>query len=278
MNVIRGYIQLTRPVNLLIAFGSIFVGGFVTGTIHPFSKLMLACFSGALIAAGANSINDYYDLEIDQINKPGRPLPSGLVTPSQACYFALILFAVGTLASSFIHLPGFVIALCSSLLLYLYSFRLKRTILWGNLTVALLSGMAFIYGGLAVGRYREAVIVGIFSFFFHLSREIIKDIEDMKGDRSEGLITLPLKYGVKSALVLASIVMVLLIGLTLVPYFMHIFSPVYLIIVIAGVDLFLAYVLFAMWIRPVPEHLGRLAVLMKADMLVGLLAVYFGRG
>ncbi len=278
MNAIRGYIQLTRPVNLLIAFGSIFVGGFVTGTIHPFSKLMLACFSGALIAGGANSINDYYDLEIDRINKPGRPLPSGLVKPLQAQLFSLILFALGIAAGSFIHLPAFIIAFSSSVLLYLYSFRLKRTILWGNLTVALLSGMAFIYGGLAVGRTREAAIVGIFSFLFHLSREIIKDIEDMKGDRSEGLITLPLKYGIKNALVLTSIVMVVLIGLTLVPYFMKFFSLVYLIIVIAGVDFFLIYILFAMWIRPIPEHLGRLAVLMKADMLVGLLAVYLGRG
>ena len=100
----------------------------------------------------------------------------------------------------------------------------------------------------------------------------------MKGDRSEGLITLPLKYGIKNALVLTSIVMVVLIGLTLVPYFMKFFSLVYLIIVIAGVDFFLIYILFAMWIRPIPEHLGRLAVLMKADMLVGLLAVYLGRG
>jgi geranylgeranylglycerol-phosphate geranylgeranyltransferase len=278
MSAIRGYILLTRPVNLLIAFGSIFVGGFVTGTIHPFSKLMLACFSGALIAGGANSINDYYDLEIDRINKPGRPLPSGLVKPLQAQLFSLILFALGIAAGSFIHLPAFIIAFSSSVLLYLYSFRLKRTILWGNLTVALLSGMAFIYGGLAVGRTREAAIVGIFSFLFHLSREIIKDIEDMKGDRSEGLITLPLKYGIKNALVLTSIVMVVLIGLTLVPYFMKFFSLVYLIIVIAGVDFFLIYILFAMWIRPIPEHLGRLAVLMKADMLVGLLAVYLGRG
>jgi geranylgeranylglycerol-phosphate geranylgeranyltransferase len=278
MNAIRGYIQLTRPVNLLIAFGSIFIGGFVTGTIHPISKLILASFSGTLIAAGANSINDYYDLEIDRINKPGRPLPSGQVKPLQAQYFSLILFALGVIAGSFIHLPAFIIAFSSSVLLYLYSFRLKRTILWGNLTVALLSGMAFIYGGLAVGRTREAAIVGIFSFFFHLSREIIKDIEDMKGDRSEGLITLPLKYGIKSALLLSSTVIVVLIGLTLVPYFIHVFSLVYLIIVIAGVDLFLIYILFAMWIRPIPEHFGRLAVLMKADMLVGLLAVYFGRG
>ena len=72
MKTIQGYIQLTRPINLIIAFLSVFIGGFVTGTIHPLSKLLLACFSGMLIAAGANSINDYYDLEIDRINKPSR--------------------------------------------------------------------------------------------------------------------------------------------------------------------------------------------------------------
>ena len=79
MKTITGYIQLTRPVNLLIALLSIFIGGFVTGTIHPLLKLLLASFSGMLVAAGANSINDYYDLEIDRINKPKRPLPSGLI-------------------------------------------------------------------------------------------------------------------------------------------------------------------------------------------------------
>lgn len=277
MKPIQGYIQLTRPVNLLIAFFSIFIGGFVTGSIHPLLKLLLACFSGMLIAAGANSINDYYDLEIDRINKPKRPLPSGLVAPYRAHLFALVLFGLGILVGCFIHFIAFCIALCSSILLYLYSYRFKRTILWGNLVVALISGMAFIYGGSAVGRYLEALVVGIFAFLFHLSREIIKDIEDMKGDRSQGLVTYPLKHGIKKALVLTSFVMVVLIGLTFVPYFLHLFSVVYLWIVVIGVDLFLIYVLFSMWVQPTSVNTGRLAVLMKADMVVGLLAVYLGR-
>jgi geranylgeranylglycerol-phosphate geranylgeranyltransferase len=277
MKPIQGYIRLTRPINLLIAFVSIFIGGFVTGTIHPLSKLLLACFSGMLITGGANSINDYYDLEIDRINKPERPLPSGLIAPINARVFALILFALGILMGCFIHLIAFYIVLCSSILLYLYSYRFKRTVLCGNLIVAFISGMAFIYGGLAVGRYREALIVGIFAFLFHLSREIIKDIEDMKGDRSQGLITYPLRHGIKRALVLASFVIIVLIGLTPVPYSLHLFSVIYLLIVIIGVDFFLVYVLFSMWIRPTSTNIARLAVLMKADMLVGLLAVYLGR-
>ena len=105
----------------------------------------------------------------------------------------------------------------------------------------------------------------------------MKDVEDMKGDRSQGLITYPLKYGIKRALLLSSIVMIVLIGLTLAPYFLNLFSWVYLFIVVFGVDLFLVYVLFAMWIRPTSEHIGQLAVLMKVDMLFGLLAIYLGR-
>ena len=53
------YVKLTRPLNLLIAFISIFIGGFVTGTIQPLNRLLLACFSGVLIGAGANAINDF---------------------------------------------------------------------------------------------------------------------------------------------------------------------------------------------------------------------------
>ena len=276
METIRGYIRLTRPVNLFIAFLSIFVGGFVTGSIQPLAKLLLACASGTLIMAAANAVNDYYDYDIDRINKPQRPLPAGLVPPEKAHGFSIGCFLLGICFSFFIHLTGVAIAIGSSILLYLYSYLLKRTVLWGNITVALVSGMAFVYGGLAIGRIREALIVGIFAFFFHWGREIIKDVEDMEGDRSVGIATLPIRYGVRAALCWATGVLVVLIGLTLIPYIMRIFSVSYLIVVVAGVDVFLVYVLISMWRKPVAANLGRLAVLMKADMLMGLLAVYLG--
>jgi geranylgeranylglycerol-phosphate geranylgeranyltransferase len=276
MKKIDGYIQLTRPINLLIAFVSIFMGGFVTGSIQPLARLLFACLSGTFIAAGANAVNDFYDLEIDRINRPKRPLPSGRISPTHAHVFSIVLFILGIVFSVFIHMAGTIIAISSSVLLYLYSLRLKRTVLWGNITVATITGMAFVYGGMAVGRTRVAMVVGVFAFFYHGAREIIKDVEDIEGDQAQGISTLPIRYGVKSALVWITIALIILIGLTFIPYVLGIFSVYYLVIVVVGVDFFLVYVLMSMWRNSEPRNLGRLSVWMKADMLMGLLAVYLG--
>ena len=160
---------------------------------------------------------------------------------------------------------------------FLYSYRLKRTAVWGNLTVAFVTGLAFVYGGLAVGRVGSALVVGVFAFFYHWGREIIKDVEDVEGDRALGARTLPVACGRKVAFAWATGVLVVLMGLTLVPYFLNLFSLRYLIVVVLGVDLFLGYVLFSMWRRSEPANLHRLAFLMKVDMFVGLVAVYVGR-
>ena len=140
-----------------------------------------------------------------------------------------------------------------------------------------MTGLAFVYGGLAVNRIGPALIVGCFAFFFHLGREIIKDMEDMEGDRAEGITTLPIRFGVKAALIWTTTILVTLIGLTLVPYIVHIFSFPYLIVVVVGVDFFLVYVVFSIWTRPESKNFGRLSLLMKLDMFIGLLAVYLGK-
>ncbi len=277
MQAIKAYIQLTRPLNLLIAFLSIFIGGFVTGTIHPVAKLLMACLSGTCVTAGANAVNDYFDLEIDRMNKPLRPLPRGAIRPGKAHGFGMMLFGTGIILSVLIHTTALIIAVGSSFLLYLYSLRLKKIPVWGNVTVAFVTGLAFVYGGLAVNRIGSALIVGLFAFFFHWSREIIKDIEDIEGDRSQGVRTLPIVGGVKVALIWATVLIVVLIGLTFVPYMLNMFSIRYLIAVVLGVHLFLVYTVISMWRKPEPAHLGRLALWMKLDMFFGLLAVYLGR-
>lgn len=273
---IQGYILLTRPLNLIIAFISVFVGGFITGTVQPLFRLFMACTSATLIAAGANAINDVYDVAIDRINKPRRPLPAGRVDIHRARVFAVLLFLAGMGVSLTLGLPGFVMALISSVSLYAYSWKLKRTVLWGNFSVAFFSGLAFVYGGLAVHRFREALIVGVFALFYHFAREIIKDTEDMIGDSEDYVITFPIRYGVKPALALATAVLAVLTGLTLIPYGLGIFSVAYLWVVLIGVDGFLGYVVISMWRDRNPENLRRLAFLMKLNMFVGLLAVYAG--
>jgi geranylgeranylglycerol-phosphate geranylgeranyltransferase len=274
---IKGYIVLTRPVNLAIAFLSILMGGAVTGTVQPLVKLLLACFSATFITAGANAVNDAFDVDIDRINKPNRPLPSGMVGLKAAHRFSILCFVTGVTLGAFIHIPGLIIAFLTSILLYFYSYRLKRTVVWGNLTVALVSGMAFVYGGLAVGRVREAAVVGTFAFLFHLAREMIKDAEDVEGDRALGLRTLPIVYGIKTTLAWAAVVMAVLMVATLVPYATGFFGKAYLVTVLFGVDAFLLFAIISMFSNPEPKHLGKLAIWMKADMLLGLLAVYLGK-
>ncbi|NOZ60350.1 MAG: UbiA family prenyltransferase [Calditrichaeota bacterium] len=274
---VKEYFRLTRPLNVFIGMLSIFLGAFVTGTIQPLWRVLLASLSGGLIAAAANAINDYFDVEIDRINKPNRPIASGKMSRKQARTFSHILFYAGILISIFVNWKALIVAVFSSLLLYQYSARLKRTILWGNLSVSLVSALAFIYGGIAVNRLEIALIPAIFSFFYHLGREIIKDTEDIVGDEADGIVTFPIKYGVQKALALSSGIYLFLIALTLVPYFFHIFGIYYLIIVLAVVDLVVLLVLFFIWRDRSQKNLSRLSLILKLNMFAGLIAIYCGQ-
>lgn len=276
MGTVRAYIRLTRPVNLLIAVFSVFAGGLVTGGIEPLFRLLTACLSALFIMAGANAVNDYFDVEIDRINKPYRPLPAGMLSRNAARNFAFMLFAAGIAASFFINRPAVVTAIISVCVLYLYSARLKRMMILGNLTVGVITGMAFVYGGMAVGGGGLSLLVGGFALFFHWGREIIKDLEDAEGDRAEGLKTLPLVKGARTAVAQATAVLVILVVLTLLPLGTGWFTPLYFWIVVPGVDLFIIWVIAAIWRSQEPHHLHRIATLMKADMLVGLVAVFLG--
>lgn len=273
----KAYLELIRPVNVLIAFAAIFVGAFITGTIHPLARVTLACISGALVAAGGNSINDFYDVDIDRINKPRRPLPSGQVAAEEALLFSLILLSSGVILGFLIGPKAFLIALFCALLLVSYSARLKRMPLWGNLAVSTATGLAFIYGGLAVGRFQAALIPAGFAFLFHLGREIIKDIEDFEGDVGVNTKTIPICWGVRWALGITTGVFLCLIALTLFPFFFRIYRLAYLVVVVLGVDLVLVYVIFSMWANSRPANLARLSTILKADMVVGLLAICLGR-
>jgi geranylgeranylglycerol-phosphate geranylgeranyltransferase len=273
---IWSYVILTRPLNVVIGGLSIFVGALVTGTIHPLRHVLIACASGSLVAAGANAINDYFDVEIDRRNKPYRLLPAGKIARRKARVFALALL-LGSLLGAAIGPVPLLVAASTATLLYVYSWRLKRTVLWGNIAVSVATALAFIYGGLAVGRPAAALIPAGFAFLFHLGREIIKDVEDMHGDRLEGVVTLPIRHGRRTALVVATAVYALVVAVTPLPYVGGVYDLAYLLVVVAGVDTVVAYVVVQMWRRPDPPTLHRLSELLKADMFVGLVAIYVGR-
>ncbi len=268
-------IQLSRPVNVAITLLSVFIAAFITGTLQPLRAVLLACISAGLIAAAANTINDFYDLEIDRINKPRRPLPAGKISPAAARAAALAEFALGNLLASLISPPMFLIAAFFSLLTYLYAAFLKRTVLWGNFAVSLTTAAAFFYGGTAVNRPAQTLIPAAFAFFFHFGREIIKDMEDVRGDSVHHARTFPIRFGMRPAIALVWVNFITLMALTLLPFAMGWYGPVYFIIVAAGLYPVIFYTLISLLKNTTSRRLGFLSALLKADMVVGLLAIYF---
>ena len=273
---INNFIILSRPANIIIAAITIFIAAGLSGPLSPISNVILAAISTSLIAVGANVINDYFDVEIDRINKPNRILPSGKISRKQALIFFAISYFVAWILATFISFAMFIIAFVSSIILYLYSFKYKRVVLWGNFIVSFVSGLAFIYGGLSVNRVNESLFPACFAFLFHFGREIIKDIQDIDGDTNQGAVTFPIKYGVRSALILTTCIFIVLILFTLLPYFWGIYGIYFLFIVVFGVHSILIFIVISGWINPSPKNLGLLSNILKVDMLVGLFAIYMG--
>ncbi len=272
---IKGILLLARPVNVFITGLSIFLGALISAPHHYWQVAVLwACLAGAFIAAGANAINDYFDVEIDRINKPSRPIPSGKISPQTALYLAIIEFSIGLVLNLFLPWEMFAVAFLTTVLLILYSAHFKRTALWGNLLVSAITFLAFFYGGMAVGRPQEAIIPGIFSFFFHWGREIIKDLQDVEGDIANNAQTFPIKYGHRATIQLVHGIFSLLIIVTYLPYRVHWYSVTYFVTVLIGIYPVLIFVLWRLRKNPPPRELGFLSNLLKADMLVGLLALY----
>jgi geranylgeranylglycerol-phosphate geranylgeranyltransferase len=277
MNKILAYLKLTRPPNNLIVALSVLVGALVAGEIDHWWGVVFACLSALFISAGGNCLNDFFDVEIDRINKPFRPLPRGEISTKSTLWFSGFLFLIGFCLSIFIGLLSVVIAITAIILLIFYGHTLKRKLFWGNFVVSSVSALAFVYGGITTKDFRLSLIPAVFAFLFHLGREIIKDLEDLKGDRSLNVSSLPIRFGVRFSLAFATAIFSFLIFLTLFPYLFDIFSLSYLVMVIPGVDLVLLYVVWSMWKNPTTSNLGRLSTILKIDMFLGLTAIYMGK-
>ncbi|MCJ7459002.1 MAG: UbiA family prenyltransferase [candidate division Zixibacteria bacterium] len=270
----KPYFKLTRFQNNLITFISVLMGGFIGG-VSSWGKLLLSALSAALISAGGYVLNDYFDLEIDKINRPLRILPGGDLSPKKALIFSISLFLMGFILSFFLKPVSIGIALVAIIFLFLYSARFKREFLIGNVTVSIISALAFIYGGVFSKNPEISLIPAILAFLFHLGRELIKDMEDVEGDQALRSETFPIAYGMRNSQFLASAIFLVLIILTIFPYKLKIFSIYYLILVLM-VDFVLFYIILSLWNNPSRENLGSLSRLLKFEMLLGLLAIFAG--
>jgi len=274
----KAFIFITRPVNVILTFIVVIVGAFIC-VISDYSiyKILLAALSAAFTAGAGNIINDIYDVEADKINHPKRPLAKGIITTNDAWieYFILTLFAVA--ASSFINQTALVIVILTSVLLYLYSARLKKIPLLGNITVAYLTGLAFVFGGISVNNVRGAFIPAIFAFLINFIRELIKDMVDIEGDTKVGLQTFPKRFGMKATILLITFVTIVLIASTFYPFIKYIYTIEFFVLIMLIVNPILVYFLKLLYEKEVTNNLNKLSNMLKLNMVFGLLAIFLGK-
>jgi 4-hydroxybenzoate polyprenyltransferase len=255
-----------------------------------FSLLVL---SSILIAAAGYIINDINDVEIDKINKPEKVLIGYKISIKNANNIFLVLNIVGVLIGFYISnkvgKSNFTtIFILISALLYAYSVQLKKVLIVSNILIAFVIGLSIlivpifdILPSLSFENREGHIIIfqiildyALFAFFINWIREIIKDIEDAKGDKLHNVNSIPLKFGVKSAKVITSVI-------TLVPMAgILYYALVYLSkhtegLIYFGLFLFapLVYFIINLWSAEENKDFKKLQTLLKLVMLLGVFSI-----
>jgi geranylgeranylglycerol-phosphate geranylgeranyltransferase len=273
---IKILIQITRPLNILmVAIGvliAILVG---IGKLAPIDITIPAVLAAACISAGGNSLNDYYDRFIDTINKPDRPLPSGKITSAGVWTFSLFLFVLGIGFSLLLPWLCIVIALVNSFLLVLYAIRLKKSGFFGNILISYLVASIFAFGAAAVNALVIGIFLSIVAFFTNAARELLKDMEDIKGDEMFGAKTLPMLEGRQKSKIVVSSFLVISILVSPLPYFLEILSLYYLILAIFADGIF-ATVIYSISKSAKNKNIKINSQRIKIGAIIGLIAFLAG--
>lgn len=205
------YLALTRPGNMALTAVAVVAGSFIAAgeNIVDFQiEILIASISAMMLVGGGNALNDYNDRESDKKNHPNRPIPAGLINAEDALTYSRILLAGGLMIVLFglaNKLP-FVIALIGTVALISYENQLKALGLSGNIAVGFMSGAVFLYAGMVVNDPGPTLWMFGLAFLATVSREIIKDIQDLEGDTDR--FTLPARIGITNSLILAGTILI----------------------------------------------------------------------
>ena len=205
------YLALTRPGNMVLTAVAVVAGSFIAAgeNIVDFQiEILIASISAMMLVGGGNALNDYNDRESDKKNHPNRPIPAGLIDAEDALTYSRILLAGGLMIVLFglaNKLP-FVIALIGTVTLISYENQLKALGLSGNIAVGFMSGAVFLYAGMVVNEPGPTLWMFGLAFLATVSREIIKDIQDLEGDTDRS--TLPARIGITKSLIVAGTILI----------------------------------------------------------------------
>lgn len=277
---IRALRDLMRIRNCIIAFFGVLLGASFISFSSIFTlKIILAGIAVFLITGAGNTINDYFDYEIDKINKAHRPIPSNRINRSDALMFSATLFFLGLGLSKYVNDYCLNLAVLNSIILVLYGRYSKRLHILSTLGISYLVASIFLFGALAyldgelisqMNKLQLVAVISACAFCATSSREIIKDIEDIEGDKKEYSTTLPIQFGVKKSSNVATVFVLAAILLSLFPFFMaQEFNLMFY-----GLFILIADFMFLISLTTHPALGQRLMIV---GMIAALLAFFSGR-
>ena len=262
---------------------------------------VLLVIASVLIAAAGYIINDYFDVNIDQVNKPDRLVVERHIGRRWAMLWHMLLTSAGLALSAYVAWKTSWLVLIgnvtSAILLWFYSTRYKKKLLSGNVLIGLLTAWTILVLFVAMNTtylfhhepvhvqkamhrvYQFAVVYGGFAFIITLIREAVKDMEDMFGDRKYGCRTLPIVWGIPAARMYVSVWTMVLIGamLVLIGYALLLgwwMSAAYLLLLVV---LPLGWIIRHTWHADVPAEYHRVSSAVKGVMFFGILSMLFFR-
>jgi geranylgeranylglycerol-phosphate geranylgeranyltransferase len=259
MNKIKGLLRLLRfelpfSAGVCVVMGQILaLGKFASVPETTFGFLSVFFISASILV-----LNDYFDVETDKLNAPHRPIPSNMVTPSEALLLSIILMLFGLILSFLISVIALLISIILFIIGFLYNRNYKKSGLPGNLMVSFSVGMTFIYGGVSVGLSFNNIVwlFGVIAALINLGEEIAADAMDMQGDLLINSNSLAIKYGKPVALRISSYIFFFVILLTSVPFILRWLPAIYLA-PIAIMDVSIAYSSFRLLKSGNKKNAGR---------------------
>ncbi len=240
---VKGIIFLIRP-DISIAVGMcVLVGEILAlGNIPTIKEALLGFFTAFFISASAMIVNDFFDLEVDKVNVPHRPLPMKILSKNELIFLAIVTTLTGFISAAFLGLIPLGISVVIWLIGFLYNYKLKETGLPGNIIVSTTVAGTFIFGGSAVGAPLKEILLtfSVMAFLFNLGSEIAMDAMDVKGDVKRNISTLAIVFDKNIALIISSVLYMVFILISFIPYVMGWVDQNYLIIV-SLIDIGLLY-------------------------------------
>jgi len=238
-------LSLIRPINSFMIGLAVVVGIAIGSPDMLFSRLTIYGFiTGFSISSYSMIINDIYDIEIDKVNQPERPLAKQIISINSALSLSLILLLIGLTSSLIISYYNIIITAIFSFLSWFYNIWGKKQGIIGNSIVASSMSIPFIFGGIMTGNISLLVwSISLIAFLSGMGREIIKTIADVEGDKIKGIKSVSIQFGPRNAMLVACGFIIISILISFIPVYLNLIQIYYIPLLILT-DLILIYSVF----------------------------------